>query len=102
VDDNSAYSKERSTTRRDREGNADDPSGGVSNNNLRDIDSPIQATGNITLPSTVLIPPRIKLSTEDDGQDISEEAGSLQDGVGKGIFCQICVTVYFGICLKIL
>merc|ERR1711899_235308 len=36
LDHNSVYSKDRSTTK-DREGRADDPSAGVSNNNLKDI-----------------------------------------------------------------
>ena len=97
MDHNSVYSKDRSTTRGDREGRADDPSAGVSNNNLKDITSSfpptqqnennIQAPGNVTVPSTVLVPPKIQLSTEDDVQNISEETGSVQDGIGKGIFC---------------
>jgi len=104
LDHDSHYSKDRSTTRGDRVGRTDDPSAGVSNNNLKDIASPcppsqqnennLQASGNVNLPSTVLVPPKIQLSTEEDVKDISEETGSLQEGVGKGILCQMCVTVY--------
>ena len=107
MDHNSVYSKDRSTTRGDREGRADDPSAGVSNNNLKDITSScpptqknentLQASEHVTLPCTVLVPPKIQLSTEEDVKDISEDTGSLQEGVGKGIFCQICLLFIFGI-----
>ena len=100
MDHNSVYSKDRSgTSRGDREGRADDPSAGVSNNNLKDIGGSYspdqqnekiqQAPGNVSQPSTVLVPPKIQLSTEEDVKDISEETGSIRDGAGKGIFFQI-------------
>ena len=52
-------------------GHADDPSAGVSNNNLRDIVSPfpneepntLQPPRNMNVPSTVIVPPKIQLST---------------------------------------
>ena len=83
MDHNSVYSKDRSTTRGDREGRADDPSAGVSNNNLKDIVSAFppaqqnenvtQTQGNVSQPPTVLVPPRIQLSTEEYVKDLSEE-----------------------------
>ena len=80
MDHNSVYSKDRSS--RDRVGRADDPSAGVSNNNLRDIVSPLpnqgeqsgsQPTKNTNAPSTIIVPPKIQLSTEEDVKDLNEE-----------------------------
>ena len=93
LDHNSVYSKDRSTTK-DREGRADDPSAGVSNNNLKDIVSRfpqqpeeqiLQPPRNVQLPSTALVPPKIHLSTEEDVKDISEEPICDQsDEIEKG------------------
>ena len=63
-------------------GHADDPSAGVSNDNLRDFDGSIhnqpqakslQPPRNMNVPSTVVVPPKIRLSTEEDVKDLSEE-----------------------------
>ena len=94
MDNNSEYSKNRSTTR-DREGRADDPSAGVSNNNLENIDCQfprqrdeekvLQTPRNVSVPCTLLVPPKIQLSTEDDVKHISEEGPASQDNdTGKG------------------
>ena len=95
LDHNSVYSKDRSTTK-DREGRADDPSAGVSNNNLKDIVSRfpqqqnseeqiLQPPRSVQLPSTALVPPKIHLSTEEDVKDISEDPICDQsDEIEKG------------------
>ena len=103
LDHNSVYSKDRSTTK-DREGRADDPSAGVSNNNLKDIVSRfpqqqnseeqiLQPPRSVQLPSTALVPPKIHLSTEEDVKDISEDPICDQsDEIEKGnsiLFAQL-------------
>ena len=81
LDHNSVYSKDRSTTR-DREGRADDPTAGVSNNELNNIDdqfeqqqpeqTSVTPVKKVSAPPKVLVPPKIKLSTDEDVQDISD------------------------------
>ena len=95
MDNNSEYSKNRSTSHRDREGRADDPSAGVSNNNLENIDGQfprhkeeekiIQTPRNVSMPCTVTVPPKIQLSTEDDVKDITQDDTACKENdPGKG------------------
>ena len=96
LDHNSVYSKDRSTTR-DREGRADDPSAGVSNNDLNNIDdqfeqqqleqTSVTPVKKVNVPPKVLIPPKIKLSTDEDVQDISDNIAFQTSNEGKGNSC---------------
>ena len=120
LDHNSVYSKDRSINR-DRVGRADDPNAGVSNNNLKDIVSPLpnqqQEDHHSTLPpppphlsrpSTVLLPPQITLSGEEDTTPAikietqpqvppeGESEANNKGNVSKGIFsCGLCSIIIY-------